>query len=287
MSSNELVKIRDDFPINFKPAEVDFEGYDAFKKQVIALHDRLDGYVVTEENLKEAKDTKKALGKATTSINKRRIEITNQLKSPAEDFKDKVDGLLRIMKDSKEKISDQIDVFDKQEKARRHAEKMEIIKKACELAGISPDEIDYQDHWDLKSISKKKFNTELDQQIAEVQERHKSYAENVQVISNTADELHLPVEHWITELDTKPLPEILTAMKNYANDLKEIAQKQKETKLREAKQLEKQGDKFIDKRTGEVKGKVLTLRLKLSGNRWQMEQLKAFLKENAIEYRGI
>ncbi|MFR4967948.1 MAG: DUF1351 domain-containing protein [Lactobacillus kalixensis] len=286
---NKLVKIENEivFPVEFQPAKVDFSGYDAMKAQIDKLHAGLENYTVTPENLKKSKDDRANLNKLKKAINDRKKEINNQLKEPINQFNSKIKILLNEIDDSYSKINSEIKVFDEKEKAEKHAENLKHIEAMCELAEVDPKDIEYNKSWDTKSYSKTKFETDVDQQIALIKQRQSQYADNVKIIAEHADKLALPSQHWINELKDKPLSRVLSDMDKYKEDLVSIAKSQKETKLKEIRELKKAGDKYIDKSTGEIKEKVITMKLELEGTSWQMKQLQNFLKDNGIKYRGL
>ena len=284
---NELINFDGEIPVKYMPAQVAFKGYDEFKKRVVQLHDQYQNYSVTPENLKEAQDLSKKLGEFHKRVNKQRTAITNEIKQPAKDFKAQIDDLLKITDETKVQIDAQLDVYKEKEAAERHQKKMERVQELCKLANINPDEIEWQDDWDNKTITNKRFEKEINEQIAIVQQKQEQFAENAQVITQKADELCLPAKHWTDELSSKSLPDILNEMQDYKDDLTAISAKQKETKVKEAQEMKQAGDTYIDPDTGEIKEKVITLKLEVKGNEWQMNQLKSFLKDNAIEYRGL
>jgi hypothetical protein len=76
-------------------------------------------------------------------------------------------------------------------------------------------------------------------------------------------------------------------MDQYKEDLTSISKQQQKTKVQEAESLKQVGDRYIDPDTGEVKDKVITLKLEVKGTSWQMNQLHSFLKDNGIQYRGL
>ena len=275
------------FPVNFAPAQIDFSGYNQMKAQIDQLHDGLENYEVTKGNLKEAKSTRAKLNKLKKAIKGRKVEIKKKAEAPIKDFNDKVESLVAEIDDSSSKISDGIKGYEDQEKQARHEKNLKHIEAICELAEVDPAKIKYQSSWDNKSYSKTKFETEVDQQIAMIQQRQERFAENAQVITQKADELGLPAKHWTDQLSSKSLPVILNEMQDYKDDLTAISAKQKETKVKEAQEMKQAGDTYIDPDTGEIKEKVITLKLEVKGNEWQMNQLKSFLKDNAIEYRGL
>lgn len=288
--SKELIALDEkevSFPVNFAPAQIDFTGYNKMKDQIDQLHEGLENYDVTKENLKEAKSTRAKLNKLKKAIESRKVEIKKKAEAPIKDFNDKVESLVAEIDDSSSKISDGIKGFEDQEKQARHEKNLKHIKAICELAEVDPAKIKYQSSWDNKSYSKTKFETEVDQQIALIQQEQAQLADNIKIVSEKAEGLGLPADHWIKELDEQPLSFVLNAMTEYKEDLDAVSKAQKETKLNELRDLKKQGDKYIDPETGEIKDKVISLKLEVKGTPWQMKQLQSFLKGNGIEYQGL
>ena len=287
---NQLIKLDESsltFPVNFAPAQIDFSGYSKMKDQIDQLCEALDSYDVTKSNLKEAKSTRAKLNKLEKAIKARKIEIKKKAEAPVKDFNDKVEGLIAEIDDSSTKISGGIKVYENKEKQERHQKNLKHIAAVCELAEIDPSKIKYQSNWDNKSYSKTKFENEVDQQIALIQQQQAQYADNVKIVSEKANELALPADHWIKTLDGHSLSEVLDAMTDYKSDLEAVSKAQKETKLDTLKNLRKQGDKYIDPSTGEIKEKIISIKMEVKGTKWQMEQLQSFLKDKGIEVHSL
>lgn len=288
--SKELIALDEkevSFPVNFAPAQIDFTGYNKMKDRIDQLHESLEGYVVTKDNLKESKSTRAKLNKLKKAIKGRKVEIKKKAEAPIKDFNDKVESLVAEIDDSSSKISDGIKGFEDQEKQARHEKNLKHIEAICELAEVDPAKIKYQSSWDNKSYSKTKFENEVDQQIALIQQEQAQLADNIKIVSEKAEGLGLPADHWIKELDNNPLSFVLNAMSEYKEDLDAVSEAQKKTKLNELNNLKKQGDKYVDPKTGEIKDKVISLKLEVKGTPWQMKQLQSFLKDNGIEYQGL
>ena len=290
MKEKQLITLDENavaFPVNFAPAQIDFSGYNQMKDQIDQLHDGLENYEVTKGNLKEAKSTRAKLNKLKKAIKGRKVEIKKKAEAPIKNFNDKVESLIDEIDDSSSKISDEIKVFEDQEKKARHEKNLKHIEAICELAEVDPAKIKYQSSWDNKSYSKTKFETEVDQQIALIQQEQAQLADNIKIVSEKAESLALPADHWIKELDNNPLSSVLDAMADYKEDLDAVSKAQKETKLNELNSLKKQGDKYVDPETGEVKDKIITLKLEVKGTKWQLKQLYSFIQDNGIEYEGL
>lgn len=288
--SKELIALDEkevSFPVNFAPAQIDFTGYNKMKDQIDQLHDGLEDYHVTPNNLKEAKSTRATLNKLKKAIKSRKVEIKKKAEAPIKAFNDKVESLVAEIDDSSSKISDGINVFEKEEKEVRHEKNLEHIAVMCDMAGVDRAKIKYQSSWDNKSYSKTKFETEVDQQIALIQQEQAQLADNIKIVSEKAESLALPADHWIKELDNNPLSSVLNVMADYKEDLDAVSKAQKETKLNELNSLKKQGDKYVDPETGEVKDKIIALKLEVKGTKWQLKQLYSFIQDNGIEYEGL
>lgn len=285
--NNELMVLDGNIPVTFTPGRADFKGYDAFKRRMVEINNEYKKIVVTPENLDYATEKLSKITSFRREANKRRISITNQLNKPGKDLKKQVDDLLALTDEAEKNLKDQIKFFTDKEKQERHQKRLARLQELCQLANINPEDIEWQKDWDIKNISNKRFDREVNEQIAMVQQRQDRFAENAQVITKKADELGLPAKHWTDELSSKSLPVILNEMQDYKDDLAAISAKQKETKVKEAQEMKQAGDTYIDPDTGEIKEKVITLKLEVKGNEWQMNQLKSFLKDNAIEYRGL
>ena len=290
MKEKQLITLDENavaFPVNFAPAQIDFTGYNKMKDRIDQLHESLEGYVVTKDNLKESKSTRAKLNKLKKAIKVRKVEIKKKAEAPIKDFNDKVESLVAEIDDSSSKISDGIKGYEDQEKQARHEKNLKHIEAICELAEVDPAKIKYQSSWDNKSYSKTKFETEVDQQIALIQQEQAQLADNIKIVSEKAESLALPADHWIKELDNNPLSSVLNAMADYKEDLDAVSKAQKETKLNELNSLKKQGNKYVDPKTGEVKDKIITLKLEVKGTKWQLKQLYSFIQDNGIEYQGL
>lgn len=287
---NQLIKLDENnlsFPVNFAPAQIDFSGYRKMKDQIDQLCEGLDNYDVTKSNLKEAKSTRAKLNKLKKAIKGRKVEIKKKAEAPIKDFNDKVESLIDEIDFSSTKISDGIKVFEVQEKEERHENNFNHIAAMCELANVNPSKIKYQSSWDNKSYSKTKFEIEVDQQIALIKQQQDQLADNIKIISEKAEKLGLPADHWIKALDDNSLSDVLNAMEDYKNDLDAVFKAQKEAKLNRLNNLKKQGNKYVDPKTGEIKEKIISIKMEVKGTKWQMEQLQSFLKDNGIEVHSL
>lgn len=286
----ELVEFNEkDMPVTFKPAQIDFEGYKAMKSKIDQLHDSLDGYKVTPENLTSAKGTRTQLNKLKRAINKRKIEISRQAEQPVNQFKDAIKGLIAEIDDVNSQISSGIKVFEDEAKKARHEQRMKHIKAMCDLENIDPVKIQYQESWDNKTYPNTKFEAEVDAQIETIKKLKANFEASSKVISEKAEELKIGPANYIEKLrNGEPLDQILKKMQAERDYLSDMAKKQAETKKKEQKELEAHGDKAIDPKTGEIKDKEYTFSLVFDQmNTQSLKDLVSFLEQWGINTNKI
>ena len=111
---NEIAQFEvNNLPVSYKPAEIEFKGYDDMKAQIDELTQSLKSYEATPQDLKQAKYTRAKLNAFRKAINDRKLEITRQAERPIKDFKNKVKTLTAEIDKSSTKIGDEIKVYEK------------------------------------------------------------------------------------------------------------------------------------------------------------------------------
>lgn len=270
----------------FKPAEIDMSGFDETKK---ALESRLTAYdyQVTTENRKQAVKDKNTLSRASKAINERRKNIKKEASKSIKDFEEQIKVLTSDIDNAYSSLKNQLDDLDEQEKIARHKENLVTITKLCDEAQVDPKKIEYDLRWDNKTWSKTALKNAVLAQIKILQERTQLINQAIGVVKDKADKLGLPAEHWIKELERSELADVLNAMEAYKKELTNIAASQRATKIAQAKALKQRGDVYIDAETGEIKDKVNSIELKVTGTNWQLQQLQRFLVDNGIKYEGL
>lgn len=282
---NNLVEFHEeDMPVTFKPAQIDFEGYKAMKSKIDQLHDSLDGYKVTPENLTSAKGTRTQLNKLKRAINKRKIEISRQAEQPVNQFKDAIKGLLDEIDDVNSQISSGIKVYEDRAKKDRHDRNVKYINKMCEEMGVDLDNVEYDPKWDLKSYSYTRFQDDVSKEVKLQKKLQDEFESNRKVIIDHAEKLRIGPQSYIEKLEYgEPLDGVLVQMNNERNYLNDMAKKQAETKKKEQKELEAHGDKAVDPKTGEIKDKEYTFSLVFGQmNTQSLVQLSNFIKDWGI-----
>lgn len=289
--TKDLIRFEnEDFPISFKPAEVDFPGYQDLKAKVDELAKGWDTYVVTSKSYPYDKKTKAELNHIRKALNDRRKDITKQASQPIDEFTALIKGLDLEIKEAVDHINEGIKVFDEKAKKDKHQQNLIKLGKIATECGIALQKLEYNPKWDNKSTSWKTIEEEARQQFEAIVEQEKARKEAEQVIANKANEYTKPAmtaSPYLQMLNYKSLPDVLTQMDNDHKYLIEQAKQQEENRKKAVQALEKHGDKYIDAKTGEVVDKLHTVTLRLRGTKEQMTALSNFIKDWGIDYERV
>lgn len=289
--TKDLIKFEnEEFPISYKAAEVDFQGYEALDAKVDALTKDWDKYVVTAESYPYDKKTRAELNRIRRALSDRRKVIVKESSQQITEFNTKVKGLDLKIKGVVDHLSEGLKTFDDQARKDKHQQNLLRLGELAKEYGVALQELDYQDKWDNKTTSWTTIEEDARQQFEAIVEKQKARKEAEQVIANKANEYTKPAmtaNPYLQMLDYKSLPGVLTQMDNDHKYLIEQAKQQEENRKKAVQALEQHGDKYVDAKTGEVVDKLHTVTLRLRGTKEQMTALSNFIKDWGIDYERV
>lgn len=289
--TKDLIKFEnEDFPISYKKAEIDFQGYPALDAKVDALTKDWDKYVVTAESYPYDKKTRAELNRIRRALSDRRKVIVKESSQQITEFNTKVKGLDLKIKGVVDHLSEGLKTFDDQARKDKHQQNLIRLGELAKEYGVALQELDYQDKWDNKTTSWTTIEEDARQQFEAIVEKQKARKEAEQVIANKANEYTKPAmsaNPYLQMLDYKSLPDILTQMDNDHDYLIKQAKQQEENRKKAIESLKQHGDKYVDAKTGEVVDKVHSVTLKLTGTTEQLTALSNFIRDWGISYERI
>lgn len=289
--TKDLIKFEnEEFPISYKAAEVDFQGYEALDAKVDAMTKDWDKYVVTAESYPSDKKTRAELNRIRRALSDRRKVIVKESSQQITEFNTKVKGLDLKIKGVVDHLSEGLKTFDDQARKDKHQQNLLRLGELAKEYGVALQELDYQDKWDNKTTSWTTIEEDARQQFEAIVEQEKARKEAEQVIANKANEYTKPAmtaNPYLQMLDYKSLPDVLTQMDNDHKYLIEQAKQQEENRKKAVQALEQHGDKYVDAKTGEVVDKLHTVTLRLRGTKEQMTALSNFIKDWGIDYERV
>lgn len=287
----ELIKFEnEDFPISYKKAEIDFQGYPALDAKVDAMTKDWDKYVVTAESYPYDKKTRAELNRIRRALSDRRKVIVKESSQQITEFNTKVKGLDLKIKGVVDHLSEGLKTFDDQARKDKHQQNLIQLGELAKEYGVALQELDYQDKWDNKTTSWTTIEEDARQQFEVIVEKQKARKEAEQVIANKANEYTKPAmtaSPYLQMLDYKSLPDVLTQMDNDHEYLIKQAKQQEENRKKAVEALEQHGDKYVDAKTGEVVDKVHSVTLKFTGTKEQLTALSNFIRDWGISYEKV
>ena len=289
--TKDLIKFEnEEFPISYKAAEVDFQGYEALDAKVDAMTKDWDKYVVTAESYSYDKKTRAELNRIRRALSDRRKVIVKESSQQITEFNTKVKGLDLKIKGVVDHLSEGLKAFDDQARKDKHQQNLLRLGELAKEYSVALQELDYQDKWDNKTTSWTTIEEEARQQFEAILEQEKARKEAEQVIANKANEYTKPAmtaSPYLQMLDYKSLPDVLTQMDNDHEYLIKQAKQQEENRKKAIESLEQHGDKYVDAKTGEVVDKVHSVTLKLTGTTDQLTALSNFIRDWGISYERV
>lgn len=289
--TKDLIKFEnEEFPISYKAAEVDFQGYEALDAKVDAMTKDWDKYVVTAESYPYDKKTRAELNRIRRALSDRRKVIVKESSQQITEFNTKVKGLDLKIKGVVDHLSEGLKAFDDQARKDKHQQNLLRLGELAKEYSVALQELDYQDKWDNKTTSWTTIEEDARQQFKAIAERLKARKEAEQVIATKASEYTKPAmtaSPYLQMLDYKSLPDVLTQMDNDHDYLIKQAKQQEENRKKAIEALEQHGDKYVDAKTGEVVDKVHSVTLKLTGTKEQLTALSNFIRDWGISYERV
>ena len=289
--TKDLIKFEnEEFPISYKAAEVDFQGYEALDAKVDAMTKDWDKYVVTAESYPYDKKTRAELNRIRRALSDRRKVIVKESSQQITEFNTKVKGLDLKIKGVVDHLSEGLKAFDDQARKDKHQQNLLRLGELAKEYSVALQELDYQDKWDNKTTSWTTIEEDARQQFEAIVEKQKARKEAEQVIANKANEYTKPAmtaSPYLQMLDYKSLPDVLTQMDNDHEYLIKQAKQQEENRKKAVEALQQHGDKYVDAKTGEVVDKVHSVTLKLTGTTEQLTALSNFIRDWGISYERV
>ena len=207
------------------PEKVSFN-YEELKSAIQEKVSQYETLIYSDQQIKEAKADKAQLNKLKKALNDERIRLQKEYMIPFNEFKTKIDELIRIIDNPVALIDKQIKEADEQKKA----EKLEQIQKYWSSV-VSPDHpLKFERVMDLKwlnaTVSMKSIQESINSILAK-------YAEDVATLQKLPEYDFEAIEVYKTTLD-------LGKALNEAHRLSEVAKQKAEAKKLEAERKAEQ-----------------------------------------------
>ena len=278
--ANEIIKINEKTNVELVPAKIKINGFNQLKEYVENSVAKANN-IVTEQSLKGDKEQKTELNKKVKKIRRIRIDIQNKILEPYAVFADQMKEFEKSLENSSDKMKTQIDFFIEKERQAKKELIEQFIEEAAPNYNCEPNEVEIDDKWLNKSTSKKTWEEAVAERMTLIKENKERRKSDEEQLKMTADLLGVDAMPYIDYLNHDlSVIDIQKAMKD------DIAKQRAQRAAREASEKVVQ-DKVIDTSTGEVKAKVQSVTLKLTGTNDKLNALRKYLDNNGIKFEKV
>ena len=199
------------------PQIIEFN-FEPLKAGLSEALEKYQGVVVTQETIKDAKDTRAELNRFKKSLNDTRIAYTKAWNKPAEVFKGKMDELIGMVDECSAAIDRQIKAFDDAEREEKRAAIAAFYtNNVKELKDILPLERIWDDKWLNKGTKPVDATTQLYDRIEAVRKDLKTI--------DTMEIAHKDYLH-SAYLQTLNIGAALDARRKYENEQKALKKRE-------------------------------------------------------------
>jgi septal ring factor EnvC (AmiA/AmiB activator) len=141
------------------PSEIRFN-YEELKTQLASMAAEYKGLVFTESQLPEAKKDRASLNKMKKALNDARIQTQREYMAPFDEFKTKIDDLIKLVDEPVKEIDVQIKGFEEAAKEEKKEEIRKLFAETGFQAFVTLEMI-WNEKWMNKSYSLKQISEEM------------------------------------------------------------------------------------------------------------------------------
>lgn len=279
------------------PATIDFN-FEALKLGLSQSLAKYDGLVVTENDIKGAKDDRAKLNKLREALEAKRKEVKRECMAPYNDFEAKVKELVALVDKPILAIDTQLKDYEDRRREEKQAAIREIYEETVgELRGILPFEKVWRDEWYNVGFTMKKIR----EAVVSLEDKVASDLEALSVVEGEfIDAVKIK---YLEALDLNAALNEHKRLKEEAERLRAFNARQEAMKKLEAAAPAKQAEKeqSVEAGTWEPGGgasveepvpvpeeeKVYLLRFECRVTKAQAAELSAWLKDHNITFGRI
>lgn len=280
--TNELVTL-DQVDIAYTPATLQIKNKDVLDQAIEAFISKYEGIVVTEETLKDAKDSKAKVNALKKVLEDKRKEQKRIYNEPLNKFEKEIKANVEKLDQVYQSINEGVKFFEEQKREERKKEIEAKIAEISELNGVDPQTVEFRKSW-LNATPSMAKKTE---EIVEAVQKQKRINKDVQAIQEYCLKLNLPATRYIEiarDFDYWEAKKAVDADHEHLMQQKEAERAAKQAEVeRQKEQLVEVGDKQVDSETGEVVQEFQIVSFKLKGTKQDLDKLAMMIQNSAIE----
>lgn len=266
--TNELAETT--ISVEMETPEIKITNKEKLDALVDAVVKKYSGIIVTEDTLKECKQTLTELRKLSKELNTKRLEKQRQYEKPVKEFKAQIDAYINQINDVISDIKQGTDEFEEKRKAEKQIAIQNLTNEMASNYGVDPETIEFDKKWLNKSTTMKKITEEIANKMKEQQRLDGDW----KIIKKYAQDKGLLADHYQTYIGAFSAFDIEKMIDEDAD--KKAAQEREMAK-------EKQLAASVDEETGEIKQSIQQVTFTIKGTEEQLNQVAAYLKNSGVE----
>ena len=277
---NEITLLTD-FRVRYEPSIIKIENESQLAEFVAKMVEHYDSLVFTDDNINEAKESRKELNRLFGAIDEQRKEVKQGYSKPLVQFESTIKKYSNDVKRISDKIKIQLDDYDDKMRIERQKLIAETILDVIGDSGVDPQKVEIKSTWLNKgafnsggTVAKKtvkEIESAVNVEIKELQRIENDSA----VVTNLAVAFGLEPDGWTSFVrDGQTAAELMPRLQQAGDDKKaRIAEEERQAEAKTAEEerlaqanieyeeamrqleLKKQqqvGDVVVDTETGEV-----------------------------------
>lgn len=265
---NELAETT--ISVEMETPEIKITNKEKLDALVDAVVKKYSGIIVTEDTLKECKQTLTELRKLSKELNAKRLEKQRQYETPVKEFKAQIDAYISQINDVISDIKQGTDEFEEKRKAEKQIAIQNLINEMAGNYGVDPETIEIDKKWLNKTTTMKKITEEIANKMKEKQRLDDDW----KIIKKYAQDKGMLADHYQTYIGVFSAFEI-------EKMIDEDADKKAEQDRNQAEEL--MFVKAVDEETGEIKQAIQQVTFTIKGTEEQLNQVAAYLKNSGVE----
>lgn len=262
------------------PAPITFN-FEELKTELAERVQHYEGLVYGADQIREAKADRAVLNKLKKTINDERIRLEREYNTPFQVFKGQVNEILDLIDAPIAAIDRQIKAYDEQRKEKKQQEIMILLSNVDLPYDIDPKKL-YNDKWLNAAYTGDKIGAEIDSMLEQIQD-------DVEILENLTEYQEEAIMSYKHTLDIRAALRSVDEAKAKDAEKSRIHNHIQEQMQKLSGQTEaiqpgrEEPEPVIEPPKTAVPAAWIRFEAYLSAE--QAAKLKAFFKENQIEYR--
>lgn len=245
------------------------------KKFAIDLANYYDLKEFTEEDTKVAKKEMAEINKFKEKVSRFRIDIDKKWKEPLETFTNTAKETELVLKNTYDKIKEQIAIYEDKQKAEKEEEVKSYFTELCEAENI-----------DFVNYEQTNINVTLSASMKSLKEQAKKFVDKVVDDINLINSTQFVDEIMIEYKKDLNVSRAITEVNNRHAELEKVKQQkeeQEEQKLNDKEMLNRI-DNLSAPKVEKTSEEVFEMTFKVRGTKEQLKAVKEFLVNGGYDY---